>query len=58
MVRKDFMDKLGMEKITTVDEFYTFCRCKNELGVPTPLMSQNTLNEFIWNHGYFTSPFD
>ncbi len=58
MVRKDFMEKLGIEKITTVDDLYTFLsRCKSELGVPTPLMSQNTLNEYIWNYGYFTSAF-
>ena len=58
IVRKDFMDKLDIESITTLDEFTEYLsRCKSELGVQTPLMSANNMNEYIWNYGYFTSAF-
>ena len=58
MVRKDFMDKLGMDAIVTLDDFTTYLRrCKDELGVETPLMAQNSMMRYLWRYGLVTSPF-
>lgn len=58
IVRKDFMDELGIESIETVDDFKTYLsRCKEELGVSVPFMSQNTMNDYNWKYGLLTSAF-
>ena len=58
IVRKDFMDTLGMDAIVTADDFTTYLRrCKDELGVSTPLMAQNTMMRYLWRYGEVTSPF-
>ena len=58
LVRKDFMDKLGMDAIVTLDDFTTYLRrCKEELGVSTPLMSQDYQARYVWQTGLITSPF-
>lgn len=58
MIRADLQEQLGMDAIETADDFYTFLsRCKNELGIETPLMSQNTMNEYLWKEGLITNAF-
>lgn len=60
VVRKEFMDQLGMEEIETVDEFYTFLkRCKDELGVDIPFCSdKNNFNKStFFTEGVITSGF-
>jgi len=60
IVRKDWLDKLGMEVPTTIDEFETMLRrFKNELGVDFPLstvygmLAQTFAPAYGAGHGWF-----
>jgi len=57
-IRRDFLDKLGLEKPTTIDEWeVTLRRFKNELGVKAPL----DINVNGWQFdtvGFFVSAWD
>lgn len=57
--RKEYLDQLGMEIPQTEDELYTYLRrCKDELGIETPFMSDGArLTNFMFNNdGCITSP--
>jgi putative aldouronate transport system substrate-binding protein len=50
VARKEFLDKLGMAPPETAEELYQYLkRCKDELGVETPFMSDR--NRFTGNDG-------
>ncbi len=59
VARQEYLDELGMDMPRTADDIYTFLkRCKDELNVETPFMS----DIMRWNHafdfdGSLTSPF-
>lgn len=60
IARQEYLDQLGMEFPQTPDDLYTFLkRCKDELGVETPFMSDVMRWNYIWesNDGTFTAPF-
>ena len=58
ITRQEFLDKLKMAPPETADELYQYLlRCKNELGIKTPFMSNKGRFDTIFTGGSLTSPF-
>ncbi|MDD6144447.1 MAG: hypothetical protein PUD16_13275 [bacterium] len=60
VARQEYLDQLGMEFPKTPDDLYTYLkRCKDELGVETPFMSDVSRWNLAWESGdgSFTAPF-
>lgn len=60
VARQEFLDQLGMDNPKTPEELYTYLkRCKDELGVETPFMSDVNRWNHAWENGdgSFSAPF-
>lgn len=59
IVRKDWLDTLGMEVPTTLDEFYNMLVAfRDEMGATAPLSVDVGTLRNLCAKGFFTSPFD
>lgn len=58
VIRKETLDKLGMQEPETADELYTYLkRSKDELGYDIPFMSARNRFPNLFTGGALTSPF-